>query len=236
MRKIISSFAIISVVAGCSGSEETGFQESSKSAELKMPHYEVTPVAPIDEPGGEPLQDIPELAVEDEVASQADPPGSPQHFVAVRPGENLISLADWAGTTPTELAQLNGMEVQDTLYAGQRLGFELEGEGVDTFTEARENALDARVDRYLERRGGLYTVEAYSMRQGDTAWGIAQEKGAIPLWVLSAFNQDIELSSLSIGDSISLPVVEDTIQASAELTPGPEVEAEVLLENEGGSF
>lgn len=236
MRKIISSIAIVSAVAGCSSNESEVSEGLLSKAPSVQPRYEPNPV-PIPEisPSEQVVPTVDELGVE-EPSREEELLESPEYFVTVRPGENLVSLADWAGTSPTELAALNGMQVQDTLYAGQKLGFSLEGEAIDSFVEARENALDARVDRYLERRGGLYTVESYAMRQGDTAWGIAQEKGEIPLWVLSAFNQDVELDLLSIGDSITLPVVEDTIQASAELSSGPQVDAVSPLPGEGESF
>lgn len=244
MRNFISTIALASAALACSSTEETpqrGQMQASSPTPPIQHEQEVRSAEGILELAAEEGEMLvePQEPTEDgkeELASVGDPPGSPQYFIEVRPGENLITLSDWAKTTPTELATLNGMEVQDTLFAGQKLGLELSGEEVDGFVEARDRALDARVDRYLDRRGGLYTVESHAMRQGETAWGVGQDKGEIPLWVLAAFNQDVELSSLSIGDLLSVPVVEDTIQASAEADHGPSAEIELIPVSGEGSF
>ncbi|MEC7240583.1 MAG: LysM peptidoglycan-binding domain-containing protein [Myxococcota bacterium] len=244
MRNFISTLALAGTALACTPSEQSGSVESKHTSQPRVSDVGVQAVGSI--------EGTPELAVhseetpmipeiegiedEDPVASLEDPPGTPKVFIEVRPGENLVALSDWARTTPTELARLNGMDVQDTLFAGQKLGLSLEGEEVDAFYEARDRALDARVDRYLDRRGGLYTVESHAIRQGETAWGVGQERGEIPLWVLAAFNQDVELSQLSIGDLLSVPVVEDTIQASAGLDHGPSAEVAIVPESEDEAF
>jgi hypothetical protein len=137
-------------------------------------------------------------------------------FIHVRSGENLVGLSGWAQTTPTELAHLNGMEVQDTLFAGQALGFTLAGEALDHFEEQREIAFENRLEGYLENRGGLYTVDGHAMRSGETVWGIARDNGGLPMWVVSAFNEDLNLDRLAIGDIVTLPVLADSVQVSVE--------------------
>ena len=236
MRKFLSSVVMASAALACASNEQAPIDSLVFSTETKpigpqelgVRSAEGVPEALDSEPSSEPVVEEEVKQEDGELAAIGDPPGTPKYFIEVRPGENLVSLSDWADTTPTELARLNGMEVQDTLFAGQKLGLSLEGEAVDGFVEARDRALEARVDRFLDRRGGLYTVESHAMRQGETAWGVGQERGEIPLWVLAAFNQDVELSSLSIGDLLTVPVVEDTIQASAELSHGPSAEVEIL--------
>ena len=241
MRNFISTLALASAIVACGAdeapkeiSQRGSTLSSSVSTETSVRSTEAVPELTAMEEELPPVESAqPEV---EEIAANGDPPVGPQYFIEVRPGENLVSLAEWASTTPTELARLNGVEVQDTLFAGQSLGLSLEGEAVDAFVEARDQALDARVDRYIDRRGGLYTVESHAIRQGETAWGVGQKKGEIPLWVLAAFNQDVELSALSIGDLLSVPVLEDTIQASAELTQGPPVDVDQLPKPQGEAF
>jgi hypothetical protein len=219
----ILSFSLLSLA--CSGKESSYVELAEESP---TPPYE-------------PMQEIEEVASAERPASTASPEInsaeeaqiSAGYFIRVRSGENLVVLADWAKTTPTELAELNGMDVQDTLFAGRKLGLKLEGEGIDSFEGAREDVLEARLERYLERRGGLYTVEGHAMRSGETVWGLAKANGQLPMWVVSAFNQDLNLDRLGIGDFITLPVLADTVQASVE--PEAEVDEELNVPEEGGS-
>jgi hypothetical protein len=153
---------------------------------------------------------------ESQQASVAVPEVQADTFIRVRPGENLVGLSEWAQTNPTDLAELNGMEVQDTLFAGQKLGFSLAGEALDHFEDERELALEARLERYLESRGGLFTVDGHAMRSGETVWGVAQSNGGLPLWVIGAFNEDVNLDRLAIGDIVTLPILLDSVQVSLE--------------------
>ena len=167
------------------------------------------------------------------VASSEDPSSSSDesassHTIIIRSGENLVSLSEWANTTPTQLADLNEMDVQATLFAGEKLNLALSEEELANFEVERGSALDTRLDRYIEARGGLYTVEAHSMRSGQTVWGVAKDQGALPMWVVSAFNEDLNLNRLGIGDIVTLPVMVDTVQASIEAG----VETEESSENE----
>ena len=161
----------------------------------------------------------------------------PAYFVRVRPGENLIDLSQWAQTTPTELAALNGMEVQDTLYAGQKLGITLStDEEMDAFEDQREMAQQDRLDSYLADRGGLETVESHAVRQGESDWGVAQANGGYPMWVMQAFNDGMDLSRLAIGDTITLPVTMDRVEATADFEEGSDADALGVEESEGCSL
>ena len=157
----------------------------------------------------------PEAAAEVAIGS-SEARAQPTHRIVIRSGENLVLLAGWAGTTPTDLAELNEMDVQATLFAGSGLNIVLTDEEFASFSEKRGVALDARLDRYIEKRGGLYTVEAHSMRSGETVWAVAKNLGGLPMWVVSAFNEDLDLNELGIGDIVTLPVMVDTVQASLE--------------------
>ena len=64
----------------------------------------------------------------------------------------------------------------------------------------------------MKRRGGLADVQTYRMRTGDTVWDVARENGRLPLWVVSAFNADVDLDRVGIGADLRLPVPGDSVE------------------------
>ncbi len=191
---------------------------------------ETEPVEPADSPP--PLSSVfeaPELSVESDgfeassgdVVAFEDLPLPRSATVEVRAGENLVLLARWAGTSVEAVAELNGLDVSEPLYPGQSLLLPTEDEAADeALVSSREDFAQARLDRYLERRGGLMAVEEHRVRTGETAWGIARSQLGIPTWVLSAYNPDTDLDSLSIGERLMVPVLSDTVaEAEPESTP-----------------
>jgi hypothetical protein len=224
------SFSLVSMACSTSDAptKRPDAQAANGQSSEALQEDSVLPTTP-DSPQAEPL-----IAEDSEQASIAVPEVQADMFIRVRPGENLVSLANWAQTTPTDLAELNGMEVQDTLFAGQKLGFSLEGDALDNFDSEREFASQSRLDHYLESRGGLYTVEGHAMRTGETVWGVAKSNGGLPLWVVGAFNEDLNLDRLAIGDIVTLPVLLDSVQVSLEVED--EEEASVVVEGQGAPW
>ncbi len=46
-----------------------------------------------------------------------------------------------------------------------------------------------------------------SVEKGETLWEIRNENYTIPLWLLSSYNSDKDIGSLSIGEPIVIPVI-----------------------------
>ncbi len=137
--------------------------------------------------------------------------------VEVRTGENLVLLARWADSSVEALAELNGLDPTESLFPGQSLLIPSADEACDdTIVRTRDTASQARLDGYLDRRGGLMAVEEHRVRTGETAWGIAREQLGIPTWVLAAYNPDTDLEHLGIGERLMVPVLADTV---AEVEP-----------------
>jgi hypothetical protein len=224
---IVLSFSLLSFA--CSDTEAP-----SKTAKFSpaVGNYPVAKGAALPESETADSPDTTAISIQEDfqvVAEESHP--APEYYIQVRSGENLVGLSNWAHTTPTQLAEINGMDVQDMLIAGQTLGFSLSGAAIDEFESAREDVLEERLDRYLESRGGLFTVEGHAMRSGETVWGLAKANGGLPMWVVGAFNSDMNLDRLAIGDTVTLPVLSDSVQVSLE----PEVGEEADVPTPGGS-
>ena len=46
-----------------------------------------------------------------------------------------------------------------------------------------------------------------SVEKGETLWEMRNENYTIPLWLLSSYNSDIDIRSLSVGEPIVIPVI-----------------------------
>ena len=150
----------------------------------------------------------------------------PRHVdVEVRSGENLVLLARWAGTSVEAVAELNGLDISDPLYPGQSLLLPTVDEVADEgLLGSREAFAEARLERYLERRGGLMAVEEHRVRTGETAWAIARDQHGIPTWVLEAYNPEADLEHISIGERLVVPVLSDTVAELDQREVAPETE------------
>jgi len=127
--------------------------------------------------------------------------------VTIRHGENLSLLAGWSGIPAEEIALYSSVHVQDVLYAGQELQIPLDEDSAEKFETSRNQFEDRRLDRWLERHGGLLAVTPMPVATGETVSSMAQDNGGLPIWVVAAFNRGRDLDRLGIGDEVYVPVV-----------------------------
>lgn len=191
--------------------------------------------AAFDAPNSSDAVPLPQLSAEGVSTSVPveEPPLSPsdggvsEHAlteITLRHGESLFLLADWTGVTSETLAAINGLDVSEPVRAGATLLVPVDDIGFDQLQAQRDDAFARRLDRWIRGRGGLAGVTTHRVRTGDTAWSIAHEEHGLPIWVLAAYNPDVDLDRLRIGDGLQLPVTADTV---AELEPADPPELEV---------
>jgi hypothetical protein len=143
--------------------------------------------------------------------------------VRVRPGESLHHFAQWANTTVEQIADFNEMDVTDPTYPGMALMLPMGEDQRAQLETIRNTDVEQRLARYLDRKGGLAGIAAHKVRTGETGWDIAKTKASVPMWVLAAFNTNKNLSHLSVGDTLYLPILGTTLStqfdaAAAEIT------------------
>ena len=158
-------------------------------------------------------------AFEAEVVDPLAPPELVE--IEVRFGESLYDIARWSGLQMEDIEALNAIDLRDGLKGGQLLLLPLGKDDFAQLQSRRADFADSRVDRYMKRRGGLADVQTYRMRTGDTVWDVARENGRLPLWVVSAFNADVDLDRVGIGADLRLPVPGDSVEAPAPHAPAP---------------
>ena len=60
---------------------------------------------------------------------------------------------------------------------------------------------------YLELYYEISKLAIRSVEKGETLWEICNEIYTIPLWLLSSYNADKDINSLSVGEPIVIPVI-----------------------------
>lgn len=222
--------ALCLVFTACSGeAREDEFPTAVDRAEPTPPTAVPEPLVP---PPLELVEQVetpeigPEPAPESEIfahpATDSNPPPSlevehPQ--ITVRHGESLYLLAIWAELRPEDIAHATGIDVTDTVFPGDPVAMPVDPAALPALEERRKAFALTRLDRWLNRRGGLVDVVGYTVQSGDSLWDIGRAQGKLPLWVITAFNQDRAtagtLDALRVGDEILLPVTADMAPVAA---------------------
>lgn len=137
--------------------------------------------------------------------------GQELHDLVVHRGDTLVVLAQQAGLSVEELAAWNDRSIRAPLRASEVLRIPVAAGDALGFELRRAQAEDARLQRYIAGRGSILGVMSREVRTGETAWGIAMDEGAHPLWVVAMFNPTLDLDRLAIGEPLVLPVLGDQL-------------------------
>lgn len=158
---------------------------------------------------------LPEATEQDAVTSlvEAVEPGVLLEgtVIVLEDGENLSLLAAWSGVPAEDIAEASGISVTSRLMPGQELTIPMTPEAEEGFTTRRQDALAARVQRYLDSRGGELELSVHTVRTGQTTWSIARDEIGIPTWVLRFYNPGTDMDKLQIGQGLSYPSFSETV-------------------------
>lgn len=208
----------LSALFACGTDSETAEVMETAPTSEALELVETTESPPVEELAAIDLELVLDTDVELEESIEAIAPEAVDTYsVAVRSGENLVLIADWGDVTVEELLAVNDdMDPSDPIFAGQSIALPGGEEESIQYTAERQAFVDAKLERYMSRRGGLVGVDEHRVRTGDTASQLADEIAEIPMWVLSEFNRDKDLDRLAIGDRVNLPVLGDTVEVDLE--------------------
>jgi hypothetical protein len=128
---------------------------------------------------------------------------------ALRRGETLAHFARWSEVPVEAIAAASGLDLAGDYPVGTQI--RVPSADPSRVAELREQHHHARVEAYLASRGGAVTSDFYAVRTGDTAWSIARDTQAIPVWVLEAYNPSVDLDRLRPGQELMVPVLADVV-------------------------
>lgn len=143
----------------------------------------------------------------------AEPPRAAQNDlprpwpVQVRQGENLRTLARWAGVTRTRLIKENkeALGRRKWLRAGDRLFLTMSSNQKVSFDRMRNSHAKARLDNYFASRY-IAKVVVYRVNRHESVSDAARRYGDVPLWLLQQFNNR-DFRRLRRGAEVLIPVV-----------------------------
>ena len=131
---------------------------------------------------------------------------------ALRRGETLDHFARWSGLPVEVLAEASGLSLEATaLPVGTLVQVPLDADGLARLEVAREAHHLERSWSWLLSRGGAVGTEAHEVRDGETAWTIAKTHGDVPVWVVEAYNPEVDLDALEPGYALLIPLVADAV-------------------------
>ncbi|MFT5587633.1 MAG: LysM repeat protein [Cognaticolwellia sp.] len=197
--------SLLIALAGCSRTEDSKLGPPDIRSQRALEHAEL-----LDEPSSEEesLQVLAEILAPEEQELETQVSGSFE--MQVRPNENLVLIAQWAEIPVDLLLDANPeLDAREPLYPGQTLVIPVAD--ATPLEQGRAVWIQGRLDRFMASHGGVAGVEEVRVRSGDTAWGLAEDVG-LPMWVLDAYNQKLDLDGLRIGDRVRRPVLMDSVQ------------------------
>jgi len=123
--------------------------------------------------------------------------------------ETLSHVADWARLSVRELRQLNNLRRRGSrIRVNQSIKVPFRRTTPEEFERKRQEYHKAIQEDFF----GNYQVEKVvtrKLKKGETLWEICNDVYSIPFWLLSNYNPDTDINSVSVGASINIPVLTD---------------------------
>jgi membrane-bound lytic murein transglycosylase D len=123
--------------------------------------------------------------------------------------ETLSHVADWARLSVRELRQLNNLRRRGSrIRVNQSIKVPFRRTTPEEFERKRQEYHKAIQEDFF----GNYQVEKVvtrKLKKGETLWEICNDVYSIPFWLLSNYNPDTDINSVSVGASINIPILTD---------------------------
>lgn len=120
--------------------------------------------------------------------------------------ETLSHYAEWSRLSVRELRKINRIGRRGKIAVNDKLRLSFSKTLPYKFDEKRqEYHRGIQEDFFNNFEISKLTIK--SVKKGETLWEMCNDNYAIPLWLLSSYNSDIDIRSLSIGEPIVIPVI-----------------------------
>ncbi len=128
--------------------------------------------------------------------------------IRVEPEETLGHYADWLEIPTGQLRKLNGLRSDTALPLGRRVQLDFSRVAQATFEERRRSFHRSLRDDFF-RAHRVAGTEDYVLERGDTLWVLSQRKLAVPVWLLHAYNPELDFGApLRVGQRLRVPRLE----------------------------
>ena len=120
--------------------------------------------------------------------------------------ETLSHYAEWSLQSVKELRRMNRIGKRGGILANDKIRVSFSRVHPGKFEEKRQEYHKGIQEDFFNN----YEISKLSIRsieKGETLWEICNEIYTIPLWLLSSYNADKDINSLSVGEPIVIPVI-----------------------------
>ena len=128
-------------------------------------------------------------------------------WIVVDAGETLGHLADWLEVPTARLRQLNRISSRRPLRMGQRIHLDFSATSPQVFLQRRIEFHKGIEEDFF----GTYTVTGtvdHALVRGQSLWVLSHDIYSVPIWLIHRYNPTANLTQLSPGMKLKIPVVE----------------------------
>jgi membrane-bound lytic murein transglycosylase D len=126
--------------------------------------------------------------------------------VIVKPHESIGHYADWAQISASSVRRLNDLSYRQKIHVGQIIEVDYSKVGKQAFEEKREAYHRQIQQAYLEKYR-IERVYSHTIKPRQNVWYLCRYKYKVPLWLVEKYNQDKNLTQLTVGDEVLIPIV-----------------------------
>jgi len=128
-------------------------------------------------------------------------------YVLIDALETLGHYSDWLGLPISKLRKANRLSSRRRLHMGQRLKLDFSRVNRETFLQRRLEFHKGIEEDFFGSFRVTGTLD-HKLRRGDSLWELAHQTYRVPSWLIQRYNPDIDLTQLSPGTELRIPVVE----------------------------
>jgi membrane-bound lytic murein transglycosylase D len=128
--------------------------------------------------------------------------------IRVEPEETLGHYADWLDIPTQWLRNKNRFRSDRQITLGRRVALDFSRVTKNDFGQRRMAYHQGLVDSFfLEHK--VAGTEEYVLKRGDTLWVLSHRKLSVPVWLLAAYNPDVDFATpLKVGQRLQVPQLE----------------------------
>lgn len=120
--------------------------------------------------------------------------------------ETLSHYAEWSLLSVRELRRINRIGKKGDISVNDKLRVNFAKTLPVKFDEKRQEYHKAIQEDFFNNFE-ISKLTIRSVEKGETLWEMRNENYTIPLWLLSSYNSDKDMRSLSVGEPIVIPVI-----------------------------
>ena len=120
--------------------------------------------------------------------------------------ETLSHYAEWSLQSVKELRRMNRIGKRGGILANDKIRVSFSRVHPGKFEEKRQEYHKGIQEDFFNNYE-ISKLAIRSVEKGETLWEICNKIYTIPLWLLSSYNADKDINSLSVGEPIVIPVI-----------------------------